>query len=141
MPQEIPIVNNSDREWQVKAKLDPHDTKNGKFELNKKDLLVKKNSQEHFVLSFKPQWACYIESKLTLKNEITNEEYEYELKGYGEEPLAEDHIILKCKARETTSHSFEVKNATDKSVHYSVSTDLQRAVGAKEFTLKPKETY
>ncbi len=47
---------------------------------------------------------------LTLKNESTKEEYEYELKGVGEEPLAEDHIVLNCKARETTKHIFEIKN-------------------------------
>jgi len=54
VPQEIPIVNNSDKEWQVKAKLDKHDTKHGKFELNKNELIVKKNSQENFILWFKP---------------------------------------------------------------------------------------
>ena len=40
--------------------------------------------------------------------------YEYELKGTGEEPLAEDHIVLNCKARETTKYYFEIKNPTDK---------------------------
>lgn len=61
---------------------------------------------------------------LTLKNESTKEEYEYELKGIGEEPLAIDHVILNCKARETKTHIFEVKNATDKPVTYTVWTDL-----------------
>ena len=51
---------------------------------------------------------------MTLKNESTKEEYEYELKGISEEPLSEDHIVLNCKARETTKHVFEIKNTTDK---------------------------
>jgi hypothetical protein len=51
---------------------------------------------------------------LTLNNKNTGEVYEYELKGSGEEPLAEDHIVLNCKARETTKHYFEIKNPTDK---------------------------
>jgi hypothetical protein len=51
---------------------------------------------------------------LTLHNKNTGEVYEYELKGTGEEPLAEDHIVLNCKARETTKHYFEIKNPSDK---------------------------
>jgi hypothetical protein len=75
-------------------------------------------------LNFKPQWVCQTSGLLTLKNESTKEEYEYELKGIGEEPLAEDHIVLNCKARETTHHSFEIKNTTDKNQTYTVWTDL-----------------
>jgi len=86
-------------------------------------------------------WECNVESKLTLKNEVTNEEYEYELKGFGEEPLAEDHIVLSCKARETTSHVFKVENKSDKTIHYRVETDLQRAIGISEFNVKPKEVF
>lgn len=78
---------------------------------------------------------------MTLKNESTKEEYEYELLGIGEEPLAEDHIVLNCKARQTTHHSFEIKNASDKSLNYTVWTDLQNAVGAKEFTVKPRQSF
>jgi len=76
-----------------------------------------------------------------LKNESTKEEYEYELKGIGEEPLAKGEIELNCKARETTNHIFEINNPTDKPLTYTVWTDLQNAVGTKEFTVKPKSTY
>lgn len=77
-------------------------------------MLVKKGLTENFQLTFRPQWVCQTTGLLTLKNESTKEEYEYELKGIGEEPLAEDHIVLSCKARETTHRQFEIKNATDK---------------------------
>lgn len=76
-----------------------------------------------------------------MKNESTKEEYEYELKGYGEEPLAEDHIVLNCSARETQYHTFEIKNPSDKTVNYTVWTDLQNAVGQKEFQIKPRQNY
>jgi hypothetical protein len=59
-----------------------------------------------------------------LKNEATKEEYEYELKGIGEEPLAEDHIVLNCQARETTKYFFDVKNFSDKATNITVWTDL-----------------
>ena len=52
--------------------------------------MVKKGISESFSLSFKPQWVCSVSGLLTLKNESTKEEYEYELKGVGEEPLAEE---------------------------------------------------
>ena len=78
---------------------------------------------------------------LTLNNKITGEIYEYELKGFGEEPLAEDHIVLTCKARETTSHVFEIPNPSDRQITYTVVTDLQNAVGKKEFTIKPKDSH
>ena len=81
---------------------------------------------------------CQTSGLLTLKNESTKEEYEYELKGVGEEPLAEDHIVLNCKARETTHHSFDIRNPSDKPQTYTVWTDLQNAVGTKEFQVKPR---
>lgn len=63
-------------------------------------------------------------ASLTLKNDSTKEEYEYELKGIGEEPLAEDHVILTCNARETKQTQLKVKNDTDKTIKYTVWTDL-----------------
>jgi hypothetical protein len=101
-------------------------------------LLVKKGVTDNFVLNFKPTWVGVTTGLLTLKNESTKEEYEYELKGIGEEPLAEDHIVLNCKARETTNHPFKITNTYDKPLTYTVWTDLQNAVGPKEFTIKAR---
>jgi len=75
---------------------------------------------------------------LTLRNDSTKEEYEYELKGYGEEPLAEDHRVLNCSAREKQTSYFDIKNNSEKPLTYTVWTDLQNAVGTKEFIVKPK---
>ncbi len=120
--QDIPIVNNSSQEWKVIAILDQ--SKGGCFSLNQTQKLVKKGITENFSLRFAPTWVCEVSGTLTLKNESTKEEYEYELKGIGEEPLAEDHIVLSCKARETCTHTFEIKNPSDKTVTYDVWTDL-----------------
>ena len=103
-------MNNSSQEWKVVATLeqskDKGDGKAGpggdNFKLSRSQMLVKKGHTENFQLMFRPQWVCQTTGLLTLKNESTKEEYEYELKGIGEEPLAEDHIVLNCKARETT---------------------------------------
>lgn len=97
-------------------------------------LTVKKGGgTEQFALTFRPPWICQVTGQLMLKNEATKEEYEYELKGIGEEPLAEDHIVLNCQARETTKYIFDVRNFSDKASNITVWTDLQNAVGAKEF--------
>jgi hypothetical protein len=103
-------------------------------------MLVKKGQTENFSLTFKPIWVCETKGTLTLRNESTKEEYEYELKGFGEEPLAEDHIVLTCEARAVTKHQFELKNNTEKVLKYTVWTDLQNAVGKKEIELRPKQT-
>jgi hypothetical protein len=132
-------VNNSQKEWTVTAVLDQ--AKGGCFSLARNQIGVKKGTTENFLLSFRPTWVCNITGMLTLHNKNTGEVYEYELKGVGEEPLAEDHIVLNCKARETTKNYFEIKNQTDKPQSYTVWTDLQNAVGKKEFQLKPKESY
>ncbi len=52
-------------------------------------------------LTFSPKWLCEAEAKLQLTNPITNDVFEYEIKGVSEEPLAEDHIIINCSARKT----------------------------------------
>jgi hypothetical protein len=140
--QEIPIVNNSERDWVVKANLTGDKDKNGTFNINLKELHVKRKSTNCFVLSFKPLWVCELEAKLVLNNATTNEIYEYDLKGIGEEPLAEDHIVLTCKAREMTTHNFDIKNTTsEKPQVYRVETDLNNVTGTDNFKVKARETY
>lgn len=138
--QEIPIVNNSERDWLVKANLTKSARdKNGVFTINCQEMQVKKKTTNNFLLTFKPYWTCEIDEKLVLNNATTNEIYEYDLKGIGEEPLAEDHIILNCQARQTTVHNFEIKNTSDKLQTYRVETDLNNVTGAETFKVKPKE--
>ena len=74
-------------------------------------------------------WISQAESKLTLSNPLTNDVFEYELFGFGEEPVAEEHIVLNCQARKTTRKEIEIKNLTDKNIIYKVETDLINAVG------------
>jgi hypothetical protein len=67
------------------------------FTISRTSINVKKNGNtDSFQLTFAPPWICQVTGQLMLKNEATKEEYEYELKGVGEEPLAEDHIVLNC---------------------------------------------
>ena len=138
--QEIPIVNNSERDWLVKANLTKSSKdKNGAFGINAQEMQVKRKTTNNFLLTFKPYWVCEIDEKLSLNNATTNEIYEYDLKGIGEEPLAEDHIVLNCQARQTTVHHFEIKNTSEKFHDYRVETDLNNVTGAENFKVKGKE--
>ena len=120
--QEIPIVNNSTKEWNVIANLtiDQPKGNQGTFSLARTNITVKKGTTENFVLSFRPNWIITVTGMLVLHNKTTGEIYEYELKGFGEEPLAEDHIVLNCKAREKKTYTFEIKNTTEKPLTYTV---------------------
>ena len=121
--QKIPIVNNSSQEWKVVAQLDQ---KGNYFSLkpSSQTVTVKKKDFENFILTFKPTWVMQHTALLTLRNDSTKEEYEYELKGIGEEPLAEDHRVINGSARETQTTFFEIKNNSDKNANYTVWTDL-----------------
>ena len=58
------------------------------------------------------------------------------MKGYGEEPVAEEHIILNCLARKTTRREIELKNPSqDKIIVYKVDTDLINASGPSSLTI------
>lgn len=59
------------------------------------------------------------------------------MKGYGEEPVAEEHIILNCQARKLTKREIELKNNTEKPIVYNVETDLIYATGPSTITVQP----
>ena len=134
--QDIPFNNETDKDWSIKANLTFDKGKNGQFNAPK-EIVAKKKSLTNFPLTFKPFWLCDIEGKLVLSNVTTNQVYEYDLKGIGEEPLATDHVILKCKVKIPTKYLFEVKNTTDKTQVYRIETDLQNVSGPDSLKLLP----
>lgn len=82
-----------------------------------------------FPVKFSPKWVEDSEAKLTLSNPITNDVFEYDLRGYGEEPVAEEHIIVNCIARKTTKREIELTNNSKETILYTVETDLINATG------------
>lgn len=132
--QDIPIVNNSDKDWQVKVSL----TQETKEFTASKDFVVRKKSTGYCSLSFKPQWTCEVKGKLILDIPLTGEVYEFSLKGIGEEPRAEDHIVLECQVKETSTHNIAVTNNTDGPITYRAESDLPNASGEPTITVPPK---
>lgn len=118
--QEIPIINNTDKEWIIKVSLQGDPNKNGHlFTCSpgmQKEFMVKRRTTGSFPITFTPRWLCTAQARLELFNPLTNDKFEYELKGYGEEPMAEDHIVIDCNAREQTTYGIEIKNPTDKDI-------------------------
>ena len=76
-----------------------------------------------------PSWICEITAKLVLNNSSTGEKYEYELQGVGEEPLAEDNVVIKCQARDKVAQELVVKNTKKKPIVFSVESDLPHVSG------------
>ena len=65
--------------------------------------------------------------------------FEYELIGIGEEPVAEDNLVIECQARKTVKREIEIKNTTEKTLLYRVETDLVYATGPTTLTIPPNK--
>lgn len=134
--QEIPLVNNLDRDCHIKVTLQAPVETLGQYFSGPREFFVKKKSTNFYPITFKPPIICKSEAKLTLFNSYTNDLMEFELVGIGEEPLAKDHIILNCVARKATTHIIEVVNPyKDKQISYKVETDLINPEGPPAFTI------
>ena len=144
LKQQIPFVNNTDKDWQIKASLSYDVARNGAgIFTGVKDLQVKKKSAVNYILGFQPQVAeSEVEGKLVLINQITNDHYEYELNGKAEEPLSKSHILINCIARRPEKRVIEVPNPyKDRAVTYEVETDLINTEGATKFTVDAGKIY
>ena len=140
--QDIPIVNNLDRDCQIKITLiNPPET-NGQYFSGPRELYIKKKTTNYYPILFKPPIICKAEAKLTLLNAYTNDLMEFELLGIGEEPLAKDHIVLNCVARKPTTHIIEIVNPfKDKPITYKVETDLINPDGPPHFTIAAGKVF
>lgn len=140
--QEIPFTNNTDKDWQFLVKQNFTQDRNTPIFFGGKDLIVKKRATNNYAITFRPVSISRIESKLILTNNQTNEVFEYELIGAGDEPLAKDNIIMDCIAKNTTSKTIEVVNPyKDRAVTYVVETTLINPDGPPSFTIPPGKSY
>jgi len=122
--QEIPITNNSDQDWMLSAQIQGSRTFKGPQRLS-----VPAGKSANYTLSFQPEWVCEETGSLLLSNAQSGEKFEYELTGHGEEPLAEDHIVVACQARDKVEQTFTVHNTKMQPVMFSVESDLPHVSG------------
>jgi len=122
--QEIPFINMSDREWKLVADLQG-DGFQGPRDLSvppKKDGVPGKAV---YPLTFKPKWICNVTGALNIRNTTADDKYEYQLTGVGEDPVAEDHFKVSCKARSHEKVLIPVRNILpDEDCHYDIECDL-----------------
>ena len=60
-----------------------------------------------------------------MSNPLTLDNFEYQIIGNGEEPLAEEHIEIKCEAKQVVKKELIIKNPyQEKPITLRVETDL-----------------
>ncbi|CAE7358857.1 CFAP47 [Symbiodinium natans] len=140
--QEIPIVNPTDREWAIKPTFSQigHEFDGPREFFAKKKGATGQATVTTYPLTFKPEWVCDVKAQLVLYNVGTNETYEYDLHGIAEEPLAEEHVVVKCEAREKTSHVFSVKNHSNMTATFEVESDLVHISGPSSIQVDGRGT-
>ncbi len=128
--QEIPIINKSTQDWTITASIRGEGSR--AFQ-GGKTVKVNGGSEGSYKLKYRPDWVTEEDkphaAQLTLSNATTGEDYVFDLKGTAEEPLAEDHVVIPCQARQRMVHRFKVKNTGGKPMVFSVESDLTAACG------------
>ncbi|KAG7398672.1 Cilia- and flagella-associated protein 47 [Phytophthora boehmeriae] len=151
--QEIPISNPTDTTWSLKATFSSanidssnNSTSGGKAAsmfAGPLTLVVPAKRSASYPLTFTPTWICHETRTFILVNASTQQQFEFELSGYGEEPLAQDHVVLTCQARASIVHNFDVfalpggNGANDIAGPqvFKVESDLRDVVGAPTITV------
>ncbi|EAR97253.2 flagellar associated protein (macronuclear) [Tetrahymena thermophila SB210] len=148
--QEIPIINNTEKDWQLKINL-VQNNEQKYFFINQmpkdgqerpqslRDFIVKRKTTGNIPVCFFPEWICNVEATLQIQNPLTQDQFDYSLKGIGEEPLAIDHIIITSQSRVTTQREIMLNNPTEQPITYIVETDLLGAAGQASITVPPKK--
>jgi hypothetical protein len=125
--QDIPLSNGSGADWTLSAAIRGEGAALFK---GPPRLVVPANGRASYTLSFSPTWICDTKAMLVLTNPATGDKFEYSLTGVGEEPLAENHIVIACQARDKIVREFDVQNDTDDDIEYNVESDLASVSGA-----------
>ena len=141
--QELPVSNRSDKEWAVQARISVEAYGAAAEKLanaftGSGDFKVPAGQTCSYTLTFRPATLGPVTGKLVLTNLTTNETYSYSLNGVGEEPVAEDHLVVDCAARKPLVFALKVGDfvgASDGDTTYAVQTDLRCISGPPEFVI------
>ncbi|OQR96965.1 hypothetical protein ACHHYP_12938 [Achlya hypogyna] len=138
--QEIPIINPTDEAWTLRATLSGTQ---GVFS-GASTLVVPAGKTANYALVFKPQWLVTETGSLVLTNPKTEQEFEFVLGGVGEEPLAVQHVVLTCVARQSIVREFEVQTYRydpPGPTSFTVESDLPYVGGPPSLTIDgPNQT-
>lgn len=140
--QKIPVYNSSDADWLLKAEIIPSNPKQNFFS-GLTDKKISKHTTDSYLLKFYPTEKIQeCNAKLMLKNTFTKELYEYELKGFVDDPLAEGSLEITLNAFEEKKLILNVENPSDQEINYIVETDLTDIIrGPERISVRARNTY
>jgi hypothetical protein len=117
--QEIPIINKSPDNWNIRAFFQ------GSTAFSGPATIVAKAMQTSFYpLEFHPTYKGEQTTILNLTNNSTNQNFLYTLKGFGEEPLAEETYSIQCTARQQVNKLLRIQNTTNSDEEYDIVSGL-----------------
>ncbi|KAG6954458.1 hypothetical protein JG687_00011816 [Phytophthora cactorum] len=143
--QEIPLSNPTDTTWSLKAVFSNGNTDSSASKppasmfSGPPALVVPAKRSATYPLTFTPSWMYHETRTFVLLNTATQQQFEFELSGYGEEPLAQDHVVFSCQARTSIVHNFNVfalpGGDANAAQVFKVESDLRDVVGASTITV------
>jgi hypothetical protein len=123
--QIIPLINTLESDVNVKVMITK--IKNSEaFKLNVTENSYFKVTRVPYqlILTFDPEWTYESQASMNVFYKETNEEFEYDLRGKGEEPLAEKEYIIECKLKEEKIVEIELDTVKKTGASYQVEIDL-----------------
>ncbi|XP_078698604.1 cilia- and flagella-associated protein 47-like isoform X8 [Branchiostoma floridae x Branchiostoma belcheri] len=132
--QDIPIHNPTLHDWELKAELE------GDGFYGPPLMLARAQQTTLYPLMFRPVLECLSLGRLLLRNHEDGTEHIFNLKGLGQKPLALDHIVVPCRAREKVTKVVQVPNVSNRKLIYQVSSSLSCVSGAPTVTVLPGQT-
>jgi hypothetical protein len=128
--QDIPLHNESDKDWSLQANIV------GSAFTAPKTIVVPSHSKVPFPVCFTSQGSGDFQGSLFLKNPaVMQDSFEFKLQGVAEDPLAEDHLVFKCKARCSEVFTIQLPGVSPPKL-YSIETDLTYLAGDDEILIK-----
>lgn len=91
-------------------------------------------------IQFNPEWEEESSTRYIFKNNITNECFEYYVKGVGQEALAEDDLEITANVREMKEVIIPLTNPYSYDTEYKVKIDSPCCSGAERIRLRSRET-
>ncbi|KAL5265854.1 hypothetical protein ACHWQZ_G006507 [Mnemiopsis leidyi] len=128
--QEIPIINETQHDWNLSAVIQ------GDAYLGPPTLLAKSSSTSLYPLMFKPLYQGEIDGELTLTNVANGTVHKFKLTGTGLKPLPQETVTLRCHARQKSSHTVYVHNPSERRKTFQAYTDLDCIVGLHEISIE-----
>lgn len=141
LEQGIPVSNPVDKE--VFFTIKKEDSVNGEYFMCPNVFKVRPLMTENLPVTFLPSWKGSAGSLIKVTNPVTSEEFHYTLKGTAEEPLSENHYIIKCNVGDEQTLKILIENPDIYVKDYSVSIDAYGVSGANKIRVEPnsRATY